>query len=338
MLYGHSMVALDTTTLIVYGGMSQPGYCFESNDTWLLKMKSIDEWEWTQPTTPITGLLPPATGYHAACTCDGKMYVYGGISDGQLISSFACLDLATWVWTPCVPCEQPSVRLKCSTVGDSTTTASIPHQQQLPISSGGPIPGKRQGSSMVAYRSKVYILGGTSGRHCQGGGQDFRDIFVWDANHTCWVDHQIPLCPVSGIGRRHASVLVGDKIFCFGGSAPSTNYTCVLDLTRKKWTLCETKGTVPTPRVSLTAHLCHNTIFVFGGSIHQGALNSRTLYLLHPDRQFDEKDYQPLEGEQYRNDENVFDGDGDGDEDVDDVRWGGHPEDNRYPRFQCAQQ
>lgn len=363
MLYGHSMVALDTTTLIVYGGMSQPGYCYETNNTWLLKMKSIAEWEWQQPPVPVSGLLPPASGYHAACTCDGKMYVFGGLSEGVLINNFSCLDLTTWVWSPChlmssaretTPLLQKpaqtqknahqsyhharkrggledssSERDDNSAMCRETEATSSASEKSLPV----PQPSRRQGSTMIARNGLVYILGGATGRHCQGGGLDLRDVHVWDTRRACWLEHQFPLCPVMGIGRRHASVLLGDRIFCFGGSAPSTNHTCVLDLSTKKWNLIQAQGKVPSPRVSLTAHLCHNTIFVFGGSIHQGAMNSRTLYLLHPDKLYNASDFQKLEGEQYVDEEDYGDEEGWSEEEDAEFDRG-----NRFPRFQCAQQ
>jgi hypothetical protein len=313
-------------------------------------MKRIDEWEWQQPPLPISGLLPPASGYHAACTCEGKMYVFGGISDGLLIANFSCLDLKTWAWSACVPIVKQREHFKkrrqnnynydveeeeeSSESGDLPALLSSDSESYSDSNAEAPVPGRRQGCSMIAHNGKVYILGGTSGRHCQGGGQDFRDLFVWDTRRQKWLDHEIPKCPVSGIGRRHASVLVGDRIFCFGGSAPSTNHTCVLNLTTKKWLTFDTKGHVPSPRVSQTAHLCHNTIFVFGGSVHHGSMNSRMLYLLHPDKPFDARDFEPEKGEQYENEEEDY-GD-DGDDDGDDFGW--RQEANRFPRFQCAQQ
>jgi hypothetical protein len=133
---------------------------------------------------------------------------------------------------------------------------------------------------MVPHGGKIYLLGGSSGNNCQLGGIDFRDVHVLDIESSTWLpDYGIAPCPVRGIGRRHAAVLVGHKIVCIGGSAPSTNDVVVLDLKKKSWEVYKVEGSL-SPRVSHTAHLCNNHIFIFGGSLENGT--SRGLKILYP--------------------------------------------------------
>tara|TARA_R110002050_G_scaffold285805_3_gene435637 strand:+ start:1562 stop:2437 length:876 start_codon:yes stop_codon:yes gene_type:complete len=167
------------------------------------------------------------------------------------IGAFASLDLTTWDWQPIV--------------------------------SKGTEPRERMGHSCTAYGSLLFLVGGTVGHGCQGGGRDLATTHVYCTETNTWLDHEIKDNPSPALGRRHGAVLVGSKLFCIGGSSPACNEIAVLDIERNEWmSLPAPRGCAPTPRVSLTAHLANGAIFVLGGCTDFGL--SKDVHLLFPSR------------------------------------------------------
>ena len=68
-------------------------------------------------------------------------------------------------------------------------------------------------------------------------------------------------------------MLVGKEIFCIGGGLPHTNSITHFSTETHTWTPLSPSPSShppPTPRVSLSAHLANNAIFVLGGCEETG--------------------------------------------------------------------
>jgi len=257
MLYGHSLVTLDSSTLLLYGGMQAPGYQLETSEVWLLHLEQLDDnemtdnkdlpfrWKWERP--PVKGKIPQARAYHSATIVNGKFWIFGGTSSGRTRDDFWCLDLTTWEWEE---------------VGDCTGNRPTP----------------RMGHSCTKFGNEFVILGGTDSPYCQGGGNDFCDGYFFNTQTRTW--RPTPVCPGRFIGRRHAATLVGHRIVVIAGSNPHTNDVAWFDLNSNTWTAPTVRGRKPSPRVSLSAHFCNGLVFVFGGCSHSGL--SQELFLFDP--------------------------------------------------------
>jgi len=145
-------------------------------------------------------------------------------------------------------------------------------------------PCARYGCSLTACGGKLYLIGGADGGSCQYGGADFSDTYVFCTEKMEWMNSQIPEYNHPALGRRHAAVLVGKGIFCIGGGLPHTNTIAFFNTETHTWTPltpASSSHSPPTPRVSLSAHLANNAIFVLGGCEETGRL-SRELFVLFP--------------------------------------------------------
>ena len=259
MLYGHTLVALDSSTLLLYGGMQAPGYRFENGDVWLLHLEKLDNsmeidgessnkvpfsWKWSKPS--ITGNIPPARAYHSAVVADGKFWIFGGTWNTRTHNDLWCLDLNKWEWSE--------------------------------IEGSGMKPSDRMGHSCTRYGNELFILGGTNSPYCQGYDEDFIDGFAYNFKTNSW--RSLVNCPGNYIGRRHASSLVGDCILVIAGGSPHTNGVALFNLKTETWMVPNIKGQPPSKRVSLSAHYCNGLVFVFGGCTTFGL--SRELFILDP--------------------------------------------------------
>jgi len=261
-LYGHSLVTLDHSSLLLYGGMQAPGYRFESGETWLLHLIEQDNTEvdpvqtkqetpvapfrWKWEPTPIRGITPPPRAYHSAVVSHGKFWIFGGTWGGVTHDDFWVLDLTTWTWT------------------------DLSHVRDHPSS--------RMGHSCCAHGSELFLFGGSESPYCQGPGDDFSDAYAFNMISSTW--RKLPDCPGRYIGRRHASVLLGHRVLVIGGSNPHTNDIACFDLSTEQWTVPSVIGMKPSPRVGLTAHYCNGLIYVFGGCTDHGL--SKQLFILDP--------------------------------------------------------
>lgn len=256
MLYGHTLVTLNSSTLLLYGGMQAPGYQFESSEVWLLHLEEENQenskknlpfrWKWEK--IQIQGeQIPPARAYHSGVICNDKFWIFGGTWQSKTHNDFWFLDLNTWTWEEVILCENEI----------------IPHS--------------RMGHSCFTFNDNIYIFGGSDNPYCQGYGNDFIDSYCFNCKTLKM--RKLPNSFNNSIGRRHGAVLIGNKILFIGGGSPHTNGITYFNLDDETWhKLDDIKGRKPSPRVSLSAHFCNGLIFVFGGCTNFGLSNE--LFLL----------------------------------------------------------
>ena len=120
----------------------------------------------------------------AAVAFDGKLYVFGGFTEGQsaagtseILDSAECFDLATRKWAMLPPMDTPT-----------------------------------QGARAFAFESKIYILGGSASRRRVGGSAS-RQVLAFDpTSETYEVVTEIPE-PVADFGIA----VVGSVVYLIGG-------------------------------------------------------------------------------------------------------------------------
>uniref|UniRef100_A0A914WP69 Kelch domain-containing protein 3 n=1 Tax=Plectus sambesii TaxID=2011161 RepID=A0A914WP69_9BILA len=183
---GHSACVIDDL-MVVFGGFEEEFQRF-SQETFVFNFRTN---RWSELKT--FGVAPAWRDFHTATAIGRRMYVFGGRSDqlGQFHSSrdvyfdkLKYLDLADTTW------YEPDV------FGDR--------------------PSGRRSHSAWCYRDKLYIFGGFSGalnRH-------FDDMYEFDPVPSRWTKiNPVGLGPTAR--RRQCTVLVGRRVFLFGGTKPS---------------------------------------------------------------------------------------------------------------------
>ncbi|VDM93966.1 unnamed protein product [Onchocerca ochengi] len=176
---GHSAVVVDNL-MFIFGGFEEESQRF-SQETFAY---NFTEKKWYELKT--TGELPQWRDFHTACVIKKKMYIFGGRSDvhGALHSSR----------------DYYSDKLKVLNLNTG--------RWEDPKVTGDCPCGRRR-----AYNNKMYIFGGylgTENRH-------LNELHEFDPETSCWRR----LKPF-GIGpsprRRQCAVVVGERIFLFGGT------------------------------------------------------------------------------------------------------------------------
>jgi len=207
----------------VFGGLRSGGYRGETNDLAVLEPSGGGggEMVWTSPET--SGLEPQPRGYHSACCSeDGtRLYVSGGICDGDCTDSLAVLDLTTMCWD--VP---------------ATTGAGPP---------------RRFGHTSVVWRNTLFIIGGGNGGDLLRSGVDLNDVWTLDLSTLKWTEVTRLTADwpsIDLLGRCHSGALVGRKWVIFGGSLGMGNAVTWLDLDTLAWGGPSIKGRAPLKRIS----------------------------------------------------------------------------------------
>jgi N-acetylneuraminic acid mutarotase len=131
----------------------------------------------------------------------------------------------------------------------------------------GSVPSFARHTSVIV-ENKVYTFGGFDGSNC------FFDVNVLDLTNMEWtsptVKGQAPIARTN-----HASAVVGDKMFIYGGNytpMPDGDYTILgdlhyLDTKTMTWHQPVQTGTVPTKRTAHTMKAIGTKIYLFGGGL-----------------------------------------------------------------------
>ncbi|KAL3986106.1 Galactose oxidase central domain family protein [Acanthocheilonema viteae] len=185
---GHSAVVVGDL-MFMFGGFEEESQRF-SQETFAYNFKQK---KWYEVKT--TGELPQWRDFHTACVINKKMYVFGGRSDlhGAFHSSrdyysdvLKVLNLKTGHW------EDPKVTGDC--------------------------PCGRRSHSAWIYNNKMYIFGGylgTENRH-------LNELHEFDPETSCWRRLK-PFGTGPSPRRRQCAVVVGERVFLFGGTMPSSS-------------------------------------------------------------------------------------------------------------------
>ncbi|CAG9537157.1 unnamed protein product [Cercopithifilaria johnstoni] len=181
---GHSAVVVGDL-MFMFGGFEEESQRF-SQETFAYNFKQR---KWYEVKT--TGELPQWRDFHTACVIDKKMYIFGGRSDlrGAFHSSRDYYSDVLKV-----------LNLKTGRWEDPKVTGDCPC-------------GRRR-----VHNNKMYIFGGylgTENRH-------LNELHEFDPVTSCWRR----LKPF-GVGpsprRRQCVVVVGERVFLFGGTMPSNS-------------------------------------------------------------------------------------------------------------------
>ncbi|KAI6189582.1 hypothetical protein M3Y97_00024000 [Aphelenchoides bicaudatus] len=193
---GHSAVVYGSL-MIVFGGFEEENQRF-SQETYAFDFSTH---KWTE--LKCSGTLPQHRDFHAATMLGDKMYVFGGRSDerGQFHSSIDYYDNAMHV-----------LDLK-------TLAWSTPKVTNSPLG--------RRSNTLWSFTGKVYMFGGFESQN----NKHFADLHCFNPQDNSWVQLKPAgsTCPVPR--RRQCSVMVGTKLFLFGGTKPhETKRNSLVDL------------------------------------------------------------------------------------------------------------
>jgi len=222
--------------LFLLGGQERKGKNFE------LRVFDIATETWA--TVPQTGNIPTARLSHVAALVGTKIYVFGGETSREMNDTYA-MDTKTMIWESIKTSEQ-------SKDGD---------------------PPARKRHSISATGKSIFIFGGWASLNNMKG-EYVDDLWELDTEKSSWIKHS-RTGPVPPLRGGHATAILKDKLFLFGGNGPTrTDYNDLhyWNIDEKKWNK-KTSRQAPPERYDLTANLVGETIFFFGGKIGDNAIN-----------------------------------------------------------------
>lgn len=227
---GHASLTLGNA-FIVFGGDTKIEEADELDDNLYLLNTTTLKWTVANPSGP----RPSGRYGHSISTIGSKVYIFGGQLDDYFFDDLVSYDL---------------------------TKLRDPSSKWELIESSTPAPPPRTNHSVVTYKDKLYLFGGTDGRLW------YSDTWVFDPSDHSWTQLDcsgfLP-APCEG----HAATIVGDIMYVFGGrSAQGEDLATLsaLKLSTRKWFTFQNLGPGPSPRAghSMTAFSGHN-ILVMGG-------------------------------------------------------------------------
>ncbi|XP_074032242.1 kelch domain-containing protein 3-like [Leptinotarsa decemlineata] len=188
---GHS-ASLWKNHMIIFGGFEEEF----NNFTGSIYSLDLERMHWS--CMQINGPQPNLRDYHTTVVIDDKIYMFGGRKVEMQSPVF--IGRLRLVYCNTVWCLDPQA---------STSLC----WQECKVTGDKPI-GRRSHSSFV-YNNKMYIFGGyncTRGRH-------YNDMHEFDPKTMVWrelhFEGEIP-----GERKEQTCVVVGDRLFLFGGSGP----------------------------------------------------------------------------------------------------------------------
>lgn len=212
----------------------------------------------TQEWTSVPVATGPSGRYgHAACLLGGCFYVHGGHVDGRNLDDLWSFDIRQ------LGQETPNGQYKWERVSYST-----------------PAPLARTGHTLVPYRNKLYLFGGTDGDY------HYNDSWSFDVATGAWTELEcIGYIPIPREG--HAAAIVDDVIYVFGGRdvhGKDLGDLAAFRISNQRWYMFQNMG--PTPMAKSGHSLCaaHGKVFVIGGESNLSNLSQRddpnTLHVL----------------------------------------------------------
>lgn len=235
--YGHTAVAYGSN-IFVWGGRNDEAAC---NVLFCFDTKTL---QWSRP--QVTGIIPAARDGHSACIINHCMYVFGGFEEemDRFSQDVHALDFHTMRWSYIITQGEPPSYRDFHTATPLANRMYIfggrgdlygPYHSQEEIYSRdimyldthtgmwhkpithGDIPVGRRSHSAFAYKGHLYIFGGYNGLM----DEHFNDLYRFSSVHNEWKLVK-PLGKPPTKRRRQVCLVVGDKVFLFGGTSPST--------------------------------------------------------------------------------------------------------------------
>ncbi|XP_071511998.1 uncharacterized protein [Diadema antillarum] len=234
--YGHHMCVIGQK-IFLFGGKHdlQADRCLSG-----LYVYNVEKKTWNQQQTSGT---EPVAHSSAACVVGQRIYVFGGLIDGQAVDDIHCYDTDCQWW----------VKL---------TVTGVP-------------PSPRCDAACAAVDKFIYVFGGTGGTNMW-----FNDIHVFNTEKLNWkilsrVEGDSP--PPRG---SHTFVAHVDKdIYVFGGSndsntsQPTYGDLYKFSLDKRKWKRPFFSGCAPARRSGHTAFIHRNKLMIIGGSNEDSDFN-----------------------------------------------------------------
>lgn len=203
----------------------------------------------TQEWTGVPVATGPSGRYgHAACLLGGCFYVHGGHVDGRNLDDLWSFDIRQ------LGQDTPNGQYKWERVSYST-----------------PAPLARTGHTLVPYRNKLYLFGGTDGDY------HYNDSWSFDVATGAWTELEcIGYIPIPREG--HAAAIVDDVIYVFGGRdvhGKDLGDLAAFRISNQRWYMFQNMG--PTPMAKSGHSLCaaHGKVFVIGGESNLSNLSQR---------------------------------------------------------------
>ncbi|KAK2569848.1 Acyl-CoA-binding domain-containing protein 4 [Acropora cervicornis] len=196
-------------------------------------------------TRGVSGQIPAPRQGHAAAVVDKKVYIFGGSSGGGYGGQHSD--------TTSDPVYLNDLFLL--QVGLQVTWERL---QQL-----GDIPCPRDGHTLSAVGSVLYLFGGTNypeSEECLEG------LYAYDIGTVSW-----ELCPTQGRQPRvlgHSTAVVGDTLYIFGGiyHGEAKNDLYMLNTGNLTWTPLRASGKPPSPRCDHASAVVGERFYILGGS------------------------------------------------------------------------
>jgi N-acetylneuraminic acid mutarotase len=253
--------------------------------------RTIGEWQAVKP----RGTAPLERPLHACAIHNSKMYVFGGRPGVRAFSNeMFVYDINAASWAKLHPKVLGDKGLpglfghSLTKVGEKlyifagrtglfeTTNDlyeyDIGTEEVRLVPSGTNIPAARQGHTATAVDNRyIVVYGGMDGTGW------LNDLHIYDTKENAW--HQGPSSDIRSEG--HQSVLVGNKIFVFGGydgeKYLNTIQVLVLDASQQSysWNILPTEVS---PRAYHSASAIGNNIYLFGGMNNEAYLHETLLF------------------------------------------------------------
>lgn len=193
---GHTAIVWDDY-MFIFGGyeereqrFSQETYSFHFPTNTWSKLKTF-------------GKPPQYRDFHTACVLDGRMYVFGGRSDesGQTHTNHDLyddklhfLDLKSMEWNVVKPSNNDQ-------------------------------PCGRRSHTMWTFKGFVYLFGGYNSI----SNVHFNDLWRFDPTTNSWIEQKV-LGKGPSPRRRQCNVMIGNRLFLFGGTTPHPRRSALEDL------------------------------------------------------------------------------------------------------------
>ena len=214
---GHTATALGVPAHLVVFGGANSSRRFAD-----VQLFDTTDDHWTKPA--VRGRPPAPRYYHCACLARGSLLVLGGNDGAACLGDLHALNTESWTWSQ-------------------------------PLATGVP-PSPRCGATTSLVNKLVFVVGGVEdGATNASNSRELGDIFVLDTDTWAWwrPDVSPPLPPIA----YHATALVADQLFLFGGSTRDALYNdmIMLDTASCTWQVRGGPRTRPTMPMRDHRHL-----------------------------------------------------------------------------------
>ncbi|KAK9455101.1 hypothetical protein V1511DRAFT_458897 [Dipodascopsis uninucleata] len=234
--YGHSS-AIAGNAFVVFGGDTRESEEDPLDDNLYFLNTATFKWS----IAAVHGARPVARYGHAMAVIGTRLYVFGGQVDGFFFNDLLCFDLGVM---------QESGVARWELVKPKTAN----------------VPAARTNHTMVAYKEKLIVFGGTNSLEW------FNDTWCFDTQTGIWAEvHTVGYVPK--VVEGHRAIVVNGFMYIFGGrSKEGRNLQDLgsLKLSSQRWYRFQNMGPAPSARSGHSLSIVGSKIFVLGGHPESG--------------------------------------------------------------------